>query len=100
MRTLGETLHNEGGLQPVGIFLEALALYEARPDKSYSLTDCLSMQVMRREGLTDVLTNDHTSPRKGFISSSRKSSRTPTEKALHTGMSSHHAWRAPAPLFG
>jgi predicted nucleic acid-binding protein len=39
-------------------FLQALALYAARPDKQYSLTDCRSMQVMRHEGLTDVLTND------------------------------------------
>ena len=39
-------------------FLHALDLYAARPDKQYSLTDCHSMQVMRREGLTDVLTND------------------------------------------
>jgi len=34
-------------------------LYRARPDKEYSLTDCMSMHVMCREGLTDVLTNDH-----------------------------------------
>src|SRR5262245_14372697 len=39
--------------------LEALTLYASRPDKEYSLTDCVSMQVMRREGLTDVLSNDH-----------------------------------------
>ena len=39
--------------------LEGLALYKDRPDKEYSLTDCISMQVMRREGLTEVLTNDH-----------------------------------------
>lgn len=39
-------------------FLQALDLYAARPDKHYSLTDCISMQVMRREGLTEVLTND------------------------------------------
>ena len=41
------------------LFLEGLTLYEARPDKEYSLTDCISMQAMRREGLTEVLTNDH-----------------------------------------
>ena len=41
------------------LFLEGLALYEQRPDKAYSLTDCISMQIMRREGLADVLTNDH-----------------------------------------
>ena len=47
-------------------FLEGLALYRARPDKAYSLTDCLSMQVMRREGLTDVLTNDRHFTQEGF----------------------------------
>jgi uncharacterized protein len=40
-------------------FLDALAFYASRLDKHYSLTDCVSMQAMRREGLTDVLTNDH-----------------------------------------
>lgn len=47
-------------------FLDALALYKARPDKEYSLTACLSMQVMRREGLTEVLTNDHHFTQEGF----------------------------------
>lgn len=47
-------------------FLQALDLYAARPDKQYSLTDCLSMQVMRREGLTDVLTNDQHFTQEGF----------------------------------
>ena len=40
-------------------FLGALALYESRLDKHYSLVDCVSMQAMRREGLTDILSNDH-----------------------------------------
>jgi predicted nucleic acid-binding protein len=31
-------------------FLSGMALYGARPDKGYSLTDCISMQTMRREG--------------------------------------------------
>ncbi len=35
-------------------------------DKHYSLTDCVSMQAMRREGLTDVLTNDHHFTQEGF----------------------------------
>jgi uncharacterized protein len=41
-------------------------LYKDRPDKEYSLTDCISMQVMRREGLTEVLTNDHHFTQEGF----------------------------------
>ena len=48
------------------LFLEGLTLYEARPDKEYSLTDCISMQTMRREGLTDVLTNDTHFTQEGF----------------------------------
>jgi len=47
-------------------FLDALALYESRLDKQYSLTDCVAMQTMRREGLTDVLSNDHHFTQEGF----------------------------------
>jgi predicted nucleic acid-binding protein len=48
------------------LFLEGLTLYESRPDKEYSLTDCISMQTMRREGLTEVLTNDRHFTQEGF----------------------------------
>ncbi len=47
-------------------FLDGLALYEERPDKGYSLTDCISMQTMRREELTNVLTNDRHFEQVGF----------------------------------
>jgi predicted nucleic acid-binding protein len=47
-------------------FLEGLDLFESRPDKSYSLTDCISMQAMRREGLTEILTHDHHFVQEGF----------------------------------
>jgi predicted nucleic acid-binding protein len=47
-------------------FDAALALYEARPDKEYSLTDCRSMLAMRHLGLTEVLTNDHHFTQEGF----------------------------------
>ena len=39
-------------------FVAGLAYYESRLDKGYSLTDCISMRVMRDRGLTEVLTND------------------------------------------
>jgi len=39
-------------------FLAGWLLYQARLDKGYSLTDCISMNVMRRDGLIEVLTND------------------------------------------
>ena len=47
-------------------FLAGLRLYRARPDKGYSLVDCISMQAMRKEGLTEVLTNDRHFEREGF----------------------------------
>jgi predicted nucleic acid-binding protein len=47
-------------------FLSGFDLYAARPDKGYSLTDCISMQTMRREGLTQVLTNDRHFEQEGF----------------------------------
>ena len=39
-------------------FLAGLGLYQARPDKGYSLTDCIAMETMRREGLSEALTSD------------------------------------------
>lgn len=47
-------------------FLAGLALYERRPDKSYSLVDCISMQLMKAAGLAEVLTSDHHSTQEGF----------------------------------
>jgi len=48
------------------LFLDGLALYESRLDKDCSLTDCISMHVMRREGLVDILTNDRHFTQEGF----------------------------------
>ena len=48
-------------------FLNALALYEARPDKDYSLTDCSSMATMRAQGITQVLTRDAHFAQEGFV---------------------------------
>jgi uncharacterized protein len=48
-------------------FLDALALYEARPDKDYSLTDCSSMVTMRARGMTEVLTRDAHFAQEGFV---------------------------------
>ncbi len=47
-------------------FLAGLELYRQRPDKGYSLTDCISMQAMRRNGITEALTNDHDFEQEGF----------------------------------
>ncbi len=48
-------------------FLVGLALYEARPDKGYSLTDCISMATMRQEGISEILTHDAHFVQEGFI---------------------------------
>jgi len=47
-------------------FDAALALYEARPDKDYSLTDCRSMLALWALGIKEVLTNDHHFTQEGF----------------------------------
>jgi predicted nucleic acid-binding protein len=54
-------------------FLSGFELYAIRPDKGYSLTDCISMQTMRRDGLTDVLTNDRHFEQEGFRALFRES---------------------------
>lgn len=41
-------------------------LYGARPDKGYSLVDCISMNVMRDLGLTEALTSDRHFEQEGF----------------------------------
>ena len=54
-------------------FRAGLQLYRDRPDKGYSPVDCISMQTMRREGLTEVLTNDRHFEQEGFRALSRDS---------------------------
>ena len=68
-RTVRQALHDPQWTvlpQSHTSLLDALTLYESRPDKEYSLTDCVSMQTMRREGLTDVLSNDRHCTQEGF----------------------------------
>ena len=48
------------------LFNRALSLYSQRPDKEYSLVDCMSMTLMRERGITHVLTNDHHFRQEGF----------------------------------
>ncbi len=47
-------------------FQRGLSLYEMRNDKCYSLTDCISMSLMREKGIRDALTNDHHFEQEGF----------------------------------
>jgi uncharacterized protein len=68
-RTVGNALNDRQWTifpQSRTSFLDALTFDESRPDKEYSLTDCISMQTMRREGMIEVLTNDHHFTQEGF----------------------------------
>ena len=47
-------------------FLDGLALYGKRPDKGYSLPDCVSMNVMEAEEITEILTSDRNFEQEGF----------------------------------
>jgi len=48
------------------MFTEGLALYSSRKDKEWTLTDCISFVVMKREELSEVLTGDHHFKQAGF----------------------------------
>jgi predicted nucleic acid-binding protein len=47
-------------------FREGLALYAARLDKEWTLTDCISFVVMQSEHLSEALTGDHHFRQAGF----------------------------------
>ena len=48
------------------LFLDGFNLYASRPDKQWSLTDCISFSAMRSEGLTEALTGDRHFEQAGF----------------------------------
>lgn len=47
-------------------FVAGLNLFKARPDKGYSLTDCISMNTMREREVVDILTHDEHFRQEGF----------------------------------
>ncbi|HOR29697.1 MAG TPA: PIN domain-containing protein [Candidatus Sumerlaeota bacterium] len=49
------------------LLLQGLRLFEQRPDKGWSLTDCTSFVVMEHEHLREVLTGDHHFAQAGFL---------------------------------
>jgi len=48
------------------LFDRGLDLYARRPDKAWSLTDCISFVVTTDRGLTEALTGDHHFEQAGF----------------------------------
>jgi len=53
--------------QTRGALLAGMALHAGRPDKNYSLTDCISMQVMRERAIFEILTHDEHFQQEGFV---------------------------------
>jgi uncharacterized protein len=45
---------------------QGIDFYDQRPDKEWSLTDCLSFVVMDQQKITDALTGDHHFEQAGF----------------------------------
>ncbi len=41
------------------LWLRGGNIYEQRLDKAWSLTDCISLAVMKERGISDALTADH-----------------------------------------
>ena len=56
-----EVIHPDWSLWTLSV-----QLYAARPDKSWSLTDCISFVVMQDRGLTEALTADRHFEQAGF----------------------------------
>jgi uncharacterized protein len=48
------------------LFSRGLELFAARPDKDWSLTDCISFVVMHDRGISDALTGDRHFEQAGF----------------------------------
>ena len=48
------------------LFHQGVQRYVQRPDKDWSLTDCISFVVMEQRGLTEALTSDHHFEQAGF----------------------------------
>jgi len=47
-------------------FDSGFALYADRPDKCWSVTDCISFDLMNARGITDALSADHHFEQAGF----------------------------------
>ncbi len=62
-----ENLHIQVIPQSRESFLQGFDLYRRRMDKEYSLTDCISMTVMQRLKIREVLTHDNHFKQEGFL---------------------------------
>jgi uncharacterized protein len=55
------------------VFARGIDLFARRPDKAWSLTDCISFVVMTDRGLNEALTGDHHFEQAGFRALLRQS---------------------------
>ena len=49
------------------LMAEGIRLYQERPDKKWSLTDCISFIAMQQADITEALTGDHHFEQAGFL---------------------------------
>jgi predicted nucleic acid-binding protein len=70
-RTMVENLRAAEDIEIVpasaNLFDQGFALFNSRPDKEWSLTDCTSFVVMRERAITEALTADHHFEQAGFV---------------------------------
>jgi uncharacterized protein len=57
--------------QTTGQFQDALQLYEQRPDKAWSQTDCVSFKIMKEQGISEALAYDKHFLQAGFVAMMR-----------------------------
>jgi len=66
MRSIRASDEVEVVLQTEEILAAGFDLYEARLDKGYSLTDCISMNLMREREIYEIITHDKHFTQEGF----------------------------------
>jgi hypothetical protein len=49
-----------------GLLERAMALFQSRSDKAWSITDCISFEIMRQRGTSTALTGDRHFQQAGF----------------------------------
>jgi predicted nucleic acid-binding protein len=54
------------------LFDAGLTLHAQRPDKEWSLTDCISFVVMEQRGIAEALAYDHHFEQAGFVALLRR----------------------------
>ena len=66
-----ERLRRDGRVTIVGasdeLYEAGLGLYRGRPDKDWSLTDCISFVIMADREIREALTGDHHFEQNGFV---------------------------------